>query len=104
MFTTNLLDRSDPKRVDLDRIIDLGRWEQWLISHYELRLMPGCILGSGSFGKVRAGQFYSTPVAVMLPKSNTLNRQHGLVASMYINSCPEALAPPQYRVALRGVP
>lgn len=56
----------------LEQIAEIGQREHWLVKADNVRLMPGHILGSGSFGVVVLASLHGTFVAVKVNK-NTLN-------------------------------
>merc|ERR1719247_2500734 len=56
----------------LERILDQGVKEHWLIQAEHLCLHPQCILGMGSYGVVVAAQLHGTPVVVKVPCSARL--------------------------------
>lgn len=65
------LERVDSEvRWKLERIADIGHKERWLIEAAQVRLMPDCILGSGSFGVVVLASLHGSRVAVKVPRSS----------------------------------
>mmetsp|Transcript_113391 Transcript_113391/g.293575 ORF Transcript_113391/g.293575 Transcript_113391/m.293575 type:complete len:826 (+) Transcript_113391:56-2533(+) len=61
---------ADDFKACLNKLMDVGRQEHWLIEVEQLKLAPHAALGEGSFGVVVAGVFQSTPVAVKVPQSD----------------------------------
>lgn len=65
------LERVDSEvRWKLEKIAGIGHNERWLIEASHVRLMPNCILGSGSFGVVVLASLHGSKVAVKVPRSS----------------------------------
>ncbi|CAK0881183.1 unnamed protein product [Prorocentrum cordatum] len=68
--TTTALAFEMDQSGSLMEIRAIGIREQWLIEDSEVKTLPDRVLGTGGFGRVVAGLYHNTPVAVKVPRQD----------------------------------
>lgn len=59
-------------------IVSIGQREQWLLHAHEIEIHD-TLIGAGGFGVVYRGSFSCTPVALKIPRRQTVNTKEGLL-------------------------
>mmetsp|Transcript_26198 Transcript_26198/g.57761 ORF Transcript_26198/g.57761 Transcript_26198/m.57761 type:complete len:594 (+) Transcript_26198:445-2226(+) len=80
----NMLQNAEPEEVllHMERLVDMGQREHWLVNQADLKVWPDRIIGVGGFGCVVVADLHGTQVAMKLHRRKQQRKDHKFLTSI----------------------
>jgi len=80
----NTLHNAEPEEVllHMERLVDMGQREHWLVNQADLKVWPDRIIGVGGFGCVVVADLHGTQVAMKLHRRKQQRKDHRFLTSI----------------------